>query len=233
MNLNIDKIYCCHHPSESLKARKVELSKFFENNELDVEWVEGFPPEEAKKYDHDALLYNVMTKGPENCRDNKKKAIELTYRSMSLILKHNYCYEQAAEKGYENILILEDDVDLTSVFSEEYFNKCMKEFLDLKLEMLFLGSCCDLHYPITSPDKYVYHHEGLTTRCTHCYVVNIHAVPRLLNWTYQMLDSVDWQLNIAIIKERIKTGWAEPSIDQMDYGSTLNHEGDGKEQLIT
>ena len=109
----------------------------------------------------------------------------------------------------------------------------MNEFSQLNLEMLFLGSCCNLHYSPTTEGKYVYHDDALTTRCTHCYVINIAAAKKALKWTYKMLDSVDWQLNWVIRKEKIKTGWAEPSIDQMDYGSTLNHEGDGKSQLIS
>tara|TARA_B110001454_G_C12706512_1_gene428819 strand:+ start:1472 stop:2173 length:702 start_codon:yes stop_codon:yes gene_type:complete len=233
MNLNIDKIYCCHHPSESLSPRKEKLLKIFNDNNLDVEWVEGFSPEDAKQYNHKTLLRNVMTKGPENCRNDEEKATQLTYRSISLILKHNYCYEEQIKNNYENILILEDDVDLSSVFSEDYFNKCMEEFSELNLEMLFLGSCCNLHFPNATSEKFVYYADFLTTRCTHCYVVNQTAATKALKWTYEMIDSVDWQLNWVIDKEKIKTGWAEPSIEQMDYGSSLNHEGDGKSQLIS
>ena len=221
MQLDIDKIFCCHHPSPKLAERKYKLIDFFSSNNLNVEWVESGAPEETKQYNNDSLVHKIMTRGPVECRNNIDKSKDLSYRSMSLILKHNYCYEQQIENNYENILILEDDVDLFGVFSETYFNKCMKEFKQLNLGMLFLGSCCGLHYPNTEPDKYVYFSEDLRSRCTHCYILNIDTAKKLLKYVYNMFDSVDWQLNSIIEWENIKTGWGEPSIAQLNYESSL------------
>ena len=128
MNLDIDKIFCCHHPSPSLSERKQKLVDFFKDNELEVEWVEGFPPESASNWEHASLLKNVLAKGPEQYRDDAEKAEEFCGKLLSLILKHNYCCDEQIENNYENILVLEDDVDLFSNFTEEYFNKCMREF---------------------------------------------------------------------------------------------------------
>tara|TARA_Y100000310_G_scaffold295509_1_gene326923 strand:+ start:2432 stop:3139 length:708 start_codon:yes stop_codon:yes gene_type:complete len=230
MNLKIDKIFCCHHPSRALAPRKERLFDFFTKHDLDVEWVTDFTPTDAKKFDYDTLLHNVVTKGPQDCRgwDTKaqKNAQDLCLKSISLILKHNYCYEQQLEHNYENILILEDDVNLEGVFSELYFNKCMDEYREQHLEMLFLGSCCNLNYPQTHPTQYVYYDPSLRTRCTHCYITSRAAAARIIRHCYKMRDSVDWQLNWIIETEKIKTGWAEPSVPQFNYGSTLNPEGD-------
>ena len=221
MNLDIDKIFCCHHPSPSLSERKQKLVDFFKDNELEVEWVEGFPPESASNWEHASLLKNVLAKGPEQYRDDAEKADEFSGILLSLILKHNYCCDEQIENNYENILVLEDDVDLFSNFTEEYFNKCMREFKDRNLEMLFMGACCDLSYPFTNPDQYVYEHDSLLSRCTHCYILNIEGAKKVAKHCYDMIDAADHQFNWIIKEEKIKNSWAEPSIGQMGYGSTL------------
>mgnify|MGYP006208818619 CR=1 FL=1 len=229
MNLNVDKIFCCHHPSEFLKSRKERLVNFFKENDIDVEWVEGFPPEEAENYDYSGLVHRTMTRGPMDCRTDEAKAKDLSRKGVSLILKHNYCYEQQIENNYKNILILEDDVDLSSGFSEQYFNKCMREFEAAGLEMLYLGSCCEMKHPEARPDKYVYYDhytKPLPSRCTHCYVVSTEGARKTLKHSFGMFDSVDWQLNWIIEKEKIKNSWAEPSVRQLNLGSSLNSEGD-------
>lgn len=230
MNLKIDKIFCCHHPSQNLSPRKEKLEGFFTKNQLEVEWVTSFTPEDAKRFNIEYLLKNIQKNGPQNCRGFTEGAVanayDLSFRSASLILKHNYCYEQQLKHEYSNILILEDDVNLEETFSENYFNKCLGEYEKQKLEMLFLGSCCNLHYPNTKSDRYVYHNRSLRTRCTHCYVVNLAASRRILKHCYKFLDSVDWQLNHIIDIENIRTGWAEPSIKQLNYKSSLNPEGE-------
>jgi hypothetical protein len=228
MRLKIDKIFCCHHPSPTLAPRKQRLLDFFVKHGLEVEWVTDFTPDDAKKFDHDTLRHNVAIKGPQECRgwapEAQENAHDLCLKSISLILKHNYCYEQQIKYNYKNVLILEDDVNSEGVFSESYFNKCIDEYREQRLEMLFLGSCCNLHYPKTNPTQYVYHNSSLNTRCTHCYVVSVAAATRIMRHCYKMRDSVDWQLNWIIETENIKTGWAEPSIPQFNYGSTLNPE---------
>lgn len=222
MKLNIDKIYALHHPSYALRERKCKLENFFASNGVKVEWVEGFSPEESKKRDRSLLIKAILEKGPEKCRGNIEASDAFSLKLASLILKHNYCYEDQVKNNYENVLILEDDVDLFSNFSEDYFNKCMEEFKEKGLEMLFMGSCCGLHYFPTNPNQYVYPHESLRTRCSHCYIVNIEASRRLLKHCYKMFDAADWQLNWMIEEEKIKNSWAEPSIHQLDYESTLD-----------
>jgi len=221
MKLNVDKVYCCHHPAEHLASRKHKLSSFFVDNDMTVEWVELGTPEEARAYDNAELVQKILTKGPLHCRGDYVKANELSYRLISLILKHNYCFEQQVENNYENILILEDDADLFNTFSESYFNKCMAEYTELGLDLLFLGTCCDLHYPNTTSDKFVYTAPGLKSRCTHCFVVNIDAARKLLKTFLRMFDAADWQINTIIEEQNLSVGWAEPSINQLDYKSSL------------
>jgi|TARA_A100000172_G_scaffold80969_1_gene72140 hypothetical protein len=221
MKLNVDKVYCCHHPAEHIAPRKNKLSSFFLDSSIDVEWVELGTPEDAKTYDNTELVQKILTKGPLHCRNDYAKATDLSYRLISLILKHNYCFEQQVKNNYENILILEDDADLFTTFSEDYFNKCMGEYTELGLDLLFLGSCCGLHYPNVSPNKLVYTAANLRSRCTHCFVVNINAAKKLLKTFLQMFDSADWQINAIIEEQRLRVGWAEPSVAQMNYESTL------------
>lgn len=223
MKLEIDKIYCCHHPSDSLKERKGKLVSLFATENLEVEWVEGFPPSEAIKWEHGSLLKMVMTMGPIGYRSEVSKAEELCGRLLSLILKHNYCCKDQVEKGYENVLILEDDVDLFSNFNEDYFNGCMREFKTQNLEMMFMGTCCDLEFPYRNQNQRVYSHPDLTSRCTHCYVLNIEGAKKVLKHCYKMINAADWQYNWIIKEERIKNAWVEPGVRQLGYQSSLSN----------
>jgi len=222
MKLNVDKVYCCHHPSQLLSPRKIYLNKFFEDNNIDVEWVEEGTPEQSKSYDNSKLLDVVMREGPASCRGNFDNSNDLTHKLISLILKHMYCFEDQIKNEYKNILILEDDADLFNTFSECYFNNCMEEFSEMNLDILFLGSCCGLHFPFTSPEKMVYHDATLRSRCTHCFVVTLDASIKIMNKFPTMFHAADWQLNHIIEEENLSVGWAEPSISQMNYKSSLN-----------
>lgn len=190
----IDKIFICHH--KPLLERKSYLQKFFLDNNIDVEWVENFLPEEIE-YEYKRVVGSI--------NDSE----------ISIYLKQQYCFEQQVKNNFKHILILEDDVDLPNNF-EDYLNKCMKEFIDHepKLDAMMLGSCCGIETKNASPDKMVYYEDGQMTRCAHAMVFNLEASKKVVKNLNIINYPIDHKLNWIIKKENLKIGWVEPSIKQ-------------------
>ena len=91
---------------------------------------------------------------------------------------HFNCINEAIDKGYENILILEDDVGFLpydwSILKEA------AEFLkgDTRWDLFYLGG--DVMYPAKFVHKHVFKSRFF---CTHAYVVNRRAYKKILHAT--------------------------------------------------
>ena len=190
----IDKIYVCHHIP--LIERKNSLQEFFVQNNIEVEWVEGYLPSEIE-YEYKRVVGNI--------NDSE----------ISLYLKHQYCFDDQIKNNFENILILEDDVDLPFNFNE-YLKKSMIEFNlhEPKLDGLMLGSCCNINFKNTVDSKLVYYQVGQLTRCCHAMVFTLTAAQKIIKIIMIINYPIDHKLNYIIKKEDLKIGWVEPSIKQ-------------------
>jgi len=218
--INIDKIYVCHH--KPLIERKEILYKYFKEKNIDVEWVEKYLPEEiSDKYDELVGYFNIDPEAKFICYGqysyfpNVGKKINLG--ELSLYLKHLYCFEDQIKNNYENILILEDDLLIPTEYDFiKYLNNCIDEFKKIKADMMFLGSCCEIHvdWANRKNNKYVYLIKNQLTRCTHAYVTSIEATKKILTKVYPKNMPIDFKLNEIIIVENLKVAWTEPSFSQ-------------------
>jgi hypothetical protein len=190
----IDKIFVCHH--KPLYERKSYLQKIFADNDIDVEWVENYLPEEIE-YEYKRVVGSI--------NDSE----------ISIYLKQQYCFEQQVKNNFKHILILEDDVDLPNNFND-YLNKCMGEFINYepKLDGMMLGSCCGIETKNVSHNKMVHYENGQMTRCAHAMVFNIEASKKIIKNLNMINYPIDHKLNWIIKKENLKIGWVEPSIKQ-------------------
>lgn len=197
----IDKIFVCHH--KPLVERKTYLQKFFLDNNIDVEWVESYLPDEIE-YEYKRVIGSI--------NDSE----------ISIYLKQQYCFDQQVKNGFNNILILEDDVDLPNNFIE-YLNKCMYEFNshEPQLDAMMLGSCCNLNVKDTDKSKMVYYNEGQLTRCAHAMVFTLKASQKIVKNLKIINYPIDHKLNFIFKKEGLKIAWVEPSIKQKSENGTF------------
>ena len=184
----IDKIYCLHH----LPAieRKQKMLQYFTALNLNVEFIEDYLPEQV-----------VQHQGFKNIAE------------ASLYYKHYHCFREQVKHNFNNILILEDDAELTPNFIP-FVNKCMYEFLTMNGDLLMLGGCCNIHPPNIFPNINVYHQPNFRTRCTHCYVVNLRCVKYLADHMEENYRTIDFKLNQLIEDGNLKSCYAEPQIHQ-------------------
>lgn len=190
----IDKIFVCHH--KPLTQRKLHLQQFFQKNNIDVEWVEDYLPDEIE-YEY------------------KRVVGHLNDSEISIYLKHQYCLEQQVKNNFKYILILEDDVELPNNFLN-YLEHCMNEFIqhNPKLDGLMLGSCCGLVSKNIINNKFVYYEKEQMTRCAHAMVFCLEAARKIVKNLKIINYPIDHKLNSIIKAEDLNIGWAEPSVKQ-------------------
>jgi GR25 family glycosyltransferase involved in LPS biosynthesis len=219
----IDKIFVCHHPP--LTHRKDYLNNFFSYKNMNVEWVEKFSPEEIIEDYNDIvgtkdLKINPKVPGVQQNQYTlyKNAGRKVTIPELSLYLKHQYCFEQQIKNKYETIVILEDDIMLPDNF-EEYLNVCYTEFNNYnpKLDWVMMGSCFGFTSPYTKENRLVHYGENQLTRCTHAMMFSLDATKKILKNLYPINWPIDFKLNEIIIKENLKVGWTEPSLQQASH----------------
>lgn len=214
--INIDKVYIIHH--KPLTERKMLLDKYLIENNIEAEWVEYFLPDEIKEnYKEIVGDFVIDPNARLVCQGQytyyPNAGVKVTIPELSLYLKHKHCIEEQLKNNYQNILILEDDVILFDDFNG-FLDKCMSEFNNTNVDMMFIGSDFNFHAPNIQPDKYVYVNENQLTRCAHGYVVNIKCSEKILDHMYPVNLPWDFKLNEIIVLEKLKIAWSEPCIYQ-------------------
>jgi hypothetical protein len=186
--------FCLHHKDRP--DRKEQLLKIFDREALQVEWVEDFHPNDI----------NIQDLNLQH---------DLNINAISVYLKHQKCYELQKEKGYQNILILEDDVIIPEDFGfVDFVDRAMVDFESLKGDLMFIGGAFGISPPLVSPEQIVYTLPGFKSRCAHCYAVSLRCVDTILDTINIMDDALDWKLNKIIEESSLKVCYTEPSIKQ-------------------
>ena len=226
--INIDKIFVLHHTP--LIERKTYLNDFFLKNNIDVEWVENYSPEdiENKYNEYIGDISNIKTievRHPYGTYESYN--LKLTIGELSLYLKHKYCFEKTIKENYKNILILEDDITLRNDLVN-YLNKNIEEFNNIEEfgllpDILVIGMS---HFFISKnirPGKYTHFGEHQLTRCTHAILYNSKCIPTIYNHLYPIHAPIDHKLDEIIVKENLKVSWSEPGIWQnyVNFKSSL------------
>ncbi|CAG8810045.1 33802_t:CDS:1, partial [Racocetra persica] len=103
----------------------------------------------------------------------------LTVGAKACYLSHYRIFESIVKNGYENALILEDDVDMevniTDIMTEVHHN------LPNDWDMLYLGHCdeWDSNYFKTNLTVHILHTTG-HPKCTHAYAVSAKGAKKLI-----------------------------------------------------
>lgn len=190
MNLSnfYDKIYIIHW-KPLIDRREYLISKFKQFQILDkVEWVDQYDTEDTVK--------------------DIPNPFNLKKRLIAANMSHIYCYREQIKHNYQNILILEDDIDFENIDIIKFFNQAAKEFIELDGDIAFLGSCCNLNVPKIQPPKLLYYDPAFASRCTSCYVLNIRATKKILLCSQLNCHAIDRILGVLIPLINIRCLWS-------------------------
>ena len=236
MQVNLDKIYICHH--KKLVNRKNNLMMFFNKHGIDVEWVEKYPPEDILEQ-YNSMKYSIDDKNTElfyhmcaqlclnkikRCDFNLPHNIgkKITLSELSLYLKHKYCLEDQLQNKYRNILILEDDVILDDNFIT-YINRNLEEFDLSDSDILIVGETPQWNYvPINySSNKLIHYSENQLTRCAHAIIYKLDVVKNIIDEIRNITFQWDFKLNEIMIKKNLRVSWSCPGILQGNQTSSI------------
>lgn len=122
-------------------------------------------------------------------------------------LSHLFIWQDAVNKNYKNILVLEDDVYFTDDFNE-YLKNVMEEVPD-DYDILYLGykdSICKA----PKDDNFNYIYKPIFPLLTHAMIISNKGLKKLLKLITKIDDHIDWKiarneakLNIYASKKKI------------------------------
>ncbi|MCK9446155.1 glycosyltransferase family 25 protein [bacterium] len=219
MGNKIDKIYLLHH--KPMIERYNIINKRLEEENVDVEWVEHFSPDDiGNKYEEYLKNWDryedILIKQPHGNYQNFSKKISMN--SLSLILKHKYCFEEQINNNYENIIILEDDCEIVKNFNnmiDDIFSEFQILMKEENVGMITLGTSHGFKSRSIDNYKYIHYFENQKTRCTHAMLYNIETTKKILN-RFDILNlPIDFKLNEIIQVEDIRVAWLEPGFIQI------------------
>ena len=150
----------------------------------------------------------------------------------AICLSHFYAYKEIANK-FDMALILEDDVILSSNFSEilqNYIKQLPSEF-----DMCFIGNGCNLHieHHKLVANQNIYKKDNISTawggagctRCTDSYIVSKQCAINICNYiensSEKIHEAIDWWLNRCSRENNFNVYWAEPTIVKQGSQSGL------------
>ena len=209
--MKIDKYYICHY--SKLSERRVYVENHIKQYKLDTKWV--------LEYDKEEITSEVLDKFPKILDYNTNIGRKLSMSEISLVLKHFHIFNDMIKNNYNNIVVFEDDIILVEDFNkkiESYTNQ-----LDNDYDILWIGTCCNLHTLKTSNDINVYRCER-GSRCTHAYVISRKACEKIIQVLDSINEPIDWFFNKIIKQLNLNNYWAEPelSIQDLSFNSAIN-----------
>jgi GR25 family glycosyltransferase involved in LPS biosynthesis len=168
-----DKIYYLN--LDSREDRKNRIEEHFNKFGIKSERISSFvvKPEEVSEHNKGMVLdeYNLG----------------LAPARIGCILTQLKAIQNAKEKGYQNVLIFEDDAFILEEHIEA-FKEALKELEHLpKWDMLFLGA------NVLAPIHQVSPHIGRLTGayCAHAYAVNSHFYDKILDFRWDVFKAYD------------------------------------------
>jgi GR25 family glycosyltransferase involved in LPS biosynthesis len=182
------KVYIIHY--KPLKERKEYLSAKLEEFGLTekTEWVEQFETDDSLK--------------------DISNPFNIPKKLLAVNSSHIYCYKQQLINKYNNILILEDDIDLESTNLNIYLDQAAFEFEKLDGDMAFLSTCCGLAVKNPKPPTLLYYNPNYITRCTGAYIVNLRCTEKLIAACSTNFHAIDRVLNYMIPHMGLRILWS-------------------------
>ncbi len=222
--MSLDKIFLLNHNNKKFQPRLKMIENRLNEENLSFELVQKYSPEEIGYANYEDYTRNwkqfedIDILIPDG--EYRNFSAKISPSSLSLVLKHLYCFKEQVEKNYNNILILEDDCEIIPNF-KEYLYGNFQDFLKLKneddVEMLMLGVSHDLVCKNKSNNNYAHYNINQKTRCTHAYITNINAAKKILRRFNNINLPIDLKLNEIMQIENIKVAWSDPGLKQISY----------------
>ncbi len=210
-----NKIFVLNHPAFETRRKYIVEKLSIQNIEFQL--VDGFSPDEidyeglTKEFHNYYQIPIYQVKNYSYFNFPKK----ISPASLSLVLKHIYCWEKQLEEGFDRILIIEDDCEIPDNF-QVLIDEINTEMSDSNGDMVMLGGFMDFNSPNIVNGKKTHYHPLQKTRCTHAYIIDKKCVEILIKGFSNINNPIDIKLNEVIQINQLKIGWLEPGLKQIE-----------------
>lgn len=191
--------FCIHH-SPAIERKKY-LIPFFEQDKLEVNWIQDFLPTSQEVLNKNKILSNHSANG-----------VYLNNAEISCYLKHLKALKLASESK-NNSLIIEDDIEIPNFSLKEYCEGIENDFIKQHGNILFIGSFTNHDIPVDFPNE-ILHEKWMKSRCAHCYFITKETALKIYNFMSTIIAPLDWQINYAIEKFELKCFWSKNHVNQ-------------------
>jgi GR25 family glycosyltransferase involved in LPS biosynthesis len=216
----VDHIYIVHFAKNL--DRKNYLDSWFQNNGIKEDYVtfasyttsDTLTPEIINKYYNSNPDEGFRRSLATYDREALGNYQPLSKKEISITIDHILVMQDAAVKGYNNVLVLEDDVIFGRRFVE-IFNERIKS-IPSDLDAVFIGDDSKLHIsrygiPII-PEKFFYLNPKHHSRDTSSYMITSSAIKKVLSTIIPFSLSSPWEFNYQFVRHNLYIYWMEPAI---------------------
>lgn len=195
--MNLPKIFCL--TLKDTPKRKEYAENHFKQNGLDVEFFEGI----------NGSTFGLRTIIPYRDDDPNGPDYFIKQGRIGCLLSHLMLWKTLLHNSYDEILILEDDIQLPNNFIEKFQE--LKNKLPNDWQYVFVGHCC-----LAPSEHQIKIAEGIVVTdtppmCTHAYMVKKTSLLTLIETNSQAWAAVDIQIQKKTLKQ-LKYYIFEPAI---------------------
>lgn len=218
----IDHIYIVHHPMAA--RRKAALDQWMAHMDFPPGYAEYRSHFVAESLDEKEVARYFNPDKAEHLRRAQAVSPEsghllhfpLNRREIATGMEHVELLRDAQKRGFDRILVLEDDALFPPDFKER-FEEAMRNAPE-DADVLSLGEGCGLHIhkppyniPIV-PEKKWYENPKHHGRCTDSYVIGRKAIETVLPMLAPFSLPIDWEMNYQFALHKSSVYWLEPSL---------------------
>ena len=198
----IDQYYMCHY--QKLTERRSYVEKVVYKYKIQLNWILDYDKEVIDELELAKKFPNLFS---------DKNGQKLSRAEISLVMKHYTAFQDVLKNTHQNVVVFEDDIILCDDFDIK-LNRYINQLPD-NYDILWIGTCCNLHVTQSDPNLNVYlHRHG--SRCTHAYVISYQGCKKLVDYFHTIYQPIDWFFNTAVKELNMNNYWAEPSLSIQD-----------------
>jgi GR25 family glycosyltransferase involved in LPS biosynthesis len=192
--------YCVHH--SPAVDRKAFVQKIAENQKIDIEWIESWPPESFKNH---PIIPNKHAANGEF----------LNEAELSCYYKHLDIYKKIQEKDTPYAMIFEDDIDHIDFSLQEILPIFCKDMSNSAIFFVGTAFGWGLENEGYAGIKYAFN-PPVRQRCSHAYLINKKFLinNNFLSYMQDIRSPLDIQLGDALVDFELNSAWTFPHIYQ-------------------
>lgn len=194
------KYFCIHH--SPAVDRKAYLIPFFKRENIDINWIENFLPNDELINRHDDIFCEHSANG-----------LKLNNSELSCFMKHRFAIKSFIDSDYDYAVVFEDDIEIPNFNFQDLIFKLSEKFNKQNGDIVFVGSMTGMDIDAVEFGS-IFCSRNLSSRCAHCYFISKASAKKIYPFLEKIIAPFDWQLNFIIKQANLVCCWSSPHVNQ-------------------